>query len=91
MTARVFWNSFWLSALAIGALAFTAKPALAAAATAFSAVGSGVSSGATNGCSECESGHTCICVPITGTGTGTAAVIGAVTFSTVFVIDSTNS
>jgi hypothetical protein len=72
-------------------LVFAAEPALAAApvTSTFTGIGSGLSSGATSDCSECTSGHTCICVPITGAGK--ANLIGNVTFSTVFVIDETNT
>ncbi len=78
-------------ALLLGLLVVATKPALATSpvTSSFNGIGSGLSSGATSTCSECTSGHTCICVPITGTGK--ASVIGNVTFSTVFVIDQTNA
>jgi hypothetical protein len=91
MVSSLYRNHLWMLALAVGALALAARPARAAGPTtsAFSATGSGVSLGATPGCSQCTTGHICTCVPITGKGK--ASEIGDVTFNTVFVIDGTNA
>jgi hypothetical protein len=85
------FGRIWFITSVMGLFVVAAQPTLAAApvTSAFTGIGSGLSSGATSTCSECTSGHTCICVPISGTGK--ASVIGNVTFSTVFVIDETNA
>jgi len=54
----------------------------------FTATGSGVSAGALSTCSQCTTGHTCICVPLSGTGK--ASVIGTVNWTTTVVLDETN-
>ncbi len=89
MTTRTT-RSVW-SALAILAILLVPRAhAAAAGLSAFSGVGSGtgVAAGACD-VGLCPDSDSCVCVPISGTGK--ASAIGAVNFSTVVVVDASES